>query len=430
MDKRWPVVALVALGVSGSIKGSSQIVERVPADLTLICAVLVGAAIYDAALGRTLGQSWDQLATWPAVGVVLLGILGAWQAPTVTEYVAAKSISFFALTLGCCTIGSLLLVRTATQRAALAWATVAFGLVVVLLAATGEETGRSSSALALVGDSTIGPARVAGAALVALLLLTAARRVRLVLAAPLAFALLQVVIDTGSRGPLVATVVAVGLAALTMTRGRTAARTLVAAGALAVGGLVAYANAAPLVQRRFALLFQPDKGASVRVRESFYSESWRHVQERPLGGGWGSLEAELSPRAAYPHNILLEIAAEAGWVTAAGFVIACGVALRATWRAGREGEASSIVVFALLIFWLLNGMVSGDVNDNRALFIVLGAALTVGHQRRRGGPRAIRGPQSRLPSARDPDGLGSAHDEAERKALKSLAEQRFATDQR
>ena len=52
-----------------------------------------------------------------------------------------------------------------------------------------------------------------------------------------------------------------------------------------------------------------------------------------------------------------------------------GTAVLAAWSGSALPGAR--VVFAGLVFYLINAMVSGDLNDNRPLFMFVGCALTL-----------------------------------------------------
>jgi hypothetical protein len=73
----------------------------------------------------------------------------------------------------------------------------------------------------------------------------------------------------------------------------------------------------------------------------------------------------------YPHNLLLETSLESGWLCGTATAAVLAAALASAARGG--GDA---VLFAGLVFCAVNALVSGDVNDNRALMAFLGAALS------------------------------------------------------
>lgn len=82
----------------------------------------------------------------------------------------------------------------------------------------------------------------------------------------------------------------------------------------------------------------------------------------------------------YPHNIILELAAENGFVGVFAFLAMIGLAFgkalpRLRFEEGTAKIANKYVTTACF-FALLNAMVTGDLNDNRMLFAMI-ALLSV-----------------------------------------------------
>jgi hypothetical protein len=99
------------------------------------------------------------------------------------------------------------------------------------------------------------------------------------------------------------------------------------------------------------------------------------IGEHPFGLGWGSFEGPAPGPYRYPHNLALEALVEAGWLS--GLALIGWIA--ATWWRSRRGAiaAAGICAFALLTFTLVNSLVSGDINDNRALFLAIGICIAL-----------------------------------------------------
>src|SRR3546814_20306412 len=96
----------------------------------------------------------------------------------------------------------------------------------------------------------------------------------------------------------------------------------------------------------------------------------------------------------HPHNIIQEIAVDAGWLAAAAFVILIGaigvLTIRASFRALADPTdpcpIRTLVVFAALSYWFWCAAFSGDVNDNRPLWAMNGMALAAQAGWRKVGP--------------------------------------------
>lgn len=373
IQPRWPAAALALLVGAGAVK-SSSVMRWLPVDLTLLSAIVVLLGVLNIVAGAATYR-WRLPLGWVA-GAVAFGALGFFSR-TSTGYASDKTLSLCTLTLGCSFVAGLLLVRSARQRNALAWGTVAVGLLVAALARIAPATDEALYGLvALSETATLTPARVVGAATVVVLAFAIGGRLRLLVAMPLAAVLLVVLVGTGSRGPLVGLVAAGAGLLLFLPAGRRLRALLVLAVVAAVVARIV-TGAAASVQDRFLLLLADDKGASVNVREALWRTSWEAIQLDPFGRGWGGLSPALTPVSDYPHNILLEVAGEGGVIAVAGLLFVVVLAIWRTVHAVRTGDASALAIFALVVFWFVNALVSGDINDNRGLFVVLAAALAV-----------------------------------------------------
>jgi hypothetical protein len=203
-------------------------------------------------------------------------------------------------------------------------------------------------------------------------------------------------LQSGSRGPLLSALAAVLVGSL-LTRVRPDHRRVVAfVGLLLVGVVVAYQAAPYASQQRILTVLEGDTDGSVDSRIRLYHDALESISRHPFGIGWGSFEGITFAGYAYPHDLPLEVLAEAGVVFGGLFL---------AWMCFRVLQAHRITVdytraavFATVIFWLGKSLVSSDFNDNRVLLYVLGIAIAAG------GVPAVRGSRgavsTRAPSPR------------------------------
>lgn len=360
---------LVLLLFAGYIK-TSPALAWLPIDLTLLAAVGVAVATAAGWLGRR-GRLPDGTSL---ILVVVASFLPAVIWASSTDYARSKVVLFPVTLL--CAVGAAFLISNPRRMRFLLYWTVAMGLTMWLLTTLAPATEELYGRVALEGSgNTIAPARAAGAALVALAALAVARQARLLLVAMVAAPLLSLMFSSGSRGPLVAGVIAVVLMVLARPGGHRLRNTLLAFLLGGAAGWVALASTSVFARDRIAMLFESDRGQSVDVRLWLYRESLVAVWEHPEGLGWGGLAERLYPLQLYPHNIVLEVIAEGGWIPGAVFLGVLSVGFTRTLICVRYPAA--IAAFGLLLYWTLNAMVSGDINDNRALFAMLGVALVI-----------------------------------------------------
>lgn len=141
--------------------------------------------------------------------------------------------------------------------------------------------------------------------------------------------------------------------------------------------LVKDAAFAQTLQYRINVLFDEGMGASASGRLDRFDTALNMMKENfLLGGGFGSFGVHyqgLDGRE-YPHNLFLEVGAELGLI---GLIIItaliCLVLFRSL-KSIKNGDYVSVWIFASLIYLLVNAMVSGDLNDNRMLFALMGIA--------------------------------------------------------
>lgn len=105
---------------------------------------------------------------------------------------------------------------------------------------------------------------------------------------------------------------------------------------------------------------------------------------RGLGAGgfnvaYGKADAE---RGEYPHNIFFEIGSELGMIALIAFIYLIIEALRVAFSNIRNAKRKdqffiSVIMLTMLIFMIVNSSVSGDINDNRFLFVLIGTVFAL-----------------------------------------------------
>ncbi len=203
-------------------------------------------------------------------------------------------------------------------------------------------------------------------------------------AAFLAFLSLTATLLSGSRGPLVASVLAVAIVGLSRSHsvysaGRSVAILvgIVAASGIAfrlVSALSQDSNTEFLLSRQRDLVeLRPDQFASAEDRiDNFYSVAWHLINHQPFGVGW---PVDLIPGGdqQYPHNLFLELVL--AWGVLPGLLCALLVLFATLKTVSRAAEWPAIAAFSLYL--LINAQLSGDLLINRWLFFVVGLGLTV-----------------------------------------------------
>lgn len=123
---------------------------------------------------------------------------------------------------------------------------------------------------------------------------------------------------------------------------------------------------------RFTSFFQADGGASANQRMHSYGIAFKMINESNLMGfGIGSYLNHIGGIGgdrSYPHNIFLELLAELGVIGLFIFILIIIVGLYRFSKSKTKRNFYSLSILAIFVYFLLNALVSGDLNDNRFLF--------------------------------------------------------------
>jgi hypothetical protein len=234
-----------------------------------------------------------------------------------------------------------------------------------------------------LGAATIAFSRSAGSAFLVVLYLRARRELGSVLAVVLGSLLLLAMIGSGSRGPLLSLIPAVGAFGFVVSRPKLLSvikvGSIAGAALLAWGWIEPYLPIAPL--KRLTAFAHGHLGSSELERLNAFRASADVIPSHPFGlglGGFQGLNVLVGSPRQFPHNIILEAWLEGGWAAGAVLVAVLCIALV---RLGvlarlRQLRPESGVLIALFVFLLLNDLVSGELNDSKVLFSVLAMTLS------------------------------------------------------
>lgn len=361
------IPAIIVLLLFAGFFKDNPLLAWLPVDLTLFAfagsaVCLVGVALTQrSALRVPLGALALAVAFVP-------GILLASDNAYATEKVPRLAITAVAA------LAPLYLVTTARRQAVWVWLHVLVGAVLALgeLLTPSQETIR----VALEGTNTIETGRASGVAVVALVIIAVGLprwRLPLLLAAA---CIAYFVIASGSRGPALAVAAALALVVLTVPARRRIGRLLLITGVVA--GL-------------WLFMLTSDLSGAERIRDSIYggapvsqirvliwNDALAAIPHVPAGVGWGDFWSVLHPGARhtttyvqYAHNLILETFVEGGWIAGVAVIVFIVLSLA---RLRRIGGTYGSALYGIAVFFVVNAMVSSDVNGNRTMW----AALAIG----------------------------------------------------
>jgi O-antigen ligase len=377
-DYMAPFTVLLLL-YAGFFK-ADPLLSWVPIDLTLLGALLtlagIIAVIVTSSVPRGTGVVLAVWATFTPMAILHAG----------NPYGSTKTLHLFTLTL-LAALAPLFLIRSGRRQEIWVLMQIVLGTILAIgtyLAPVSNMPPDVIYRTALEGSNPIGAGRAAGVAVVGCLCLALAGhrwRVWLVLlgggaAVPLFM--------SGSRGPVLAAVISVFMvAALAPTSG---IKRFTRIGLVGVGVALTYlyiqgSTTGGTGRIAQTLLQGVDQDTSSQVRLMLWRYTSSYIFRHPWGAGWGGLQHVSgfnllnTEGLVYPHNVLLEVTGEAGWIAGAAVIFFLWSGLRQLRTAAVRPFPAAL--FGIAVFFTLNAMVSGDVNDNRTMWASVAVAWVV-----------------------------------------------------
>jgi putative inorganic carbon (HCO3(-)) transporter len=194
-------------------------------------------------------------------------------------------------------------------------------------------------------------------------------------------ALAIALVAAGSRGPVLGLLLGVAALLALLVRSRASRRRIPLLVISVVLAVVAIGIVVPheATQRSLSILSDAGSGVSSNGRSHLWSLAFEQFASHPLQGvGTGGF-AEVAPVELYPHNILLEGAAElgvAGLLLLVGVMVSAFSRLLGAWRRASDDLRPVIaVVLALLVASIANSLLSGDITVNNSLWLFAGLGV-------------------------------------------------------
>ena len=367
-------------------------VAQLPIDPTVgLTGLLAGVCAHRLFTGRARAIPFGLIVP---VGAIALLILWSLSWTPVPDYGGDKAARFVGFTLIACLSPFFVLETERDVRAFVLWIAALAGVGALLALNSSVEGGRLD--FGEEGTPILIARLVCSGTLVLLLFPILNRRGGVRIAAIGAgLALVGVAFSLGSRGPLISlamVLVCVLLATLARSPRQAVPIAILVAAGLALLPLISLPETS--YERLQGAAENPVATLEGDGRSALYREAIDLTQEHPvrgLGSGgfylYSAIAANRGER--YPHNIFLELSSELGLASAVLLALSLLAAfaglMTRSWQASAPGSRQLILLIgALLLYNLFAAQFSGDINDNRPLWTLLGVGWFVG---RHGLPR-------------------------------------------
>lgn len=296
------------------------------------------------------------------VPAVLLPIAGEYGMEKVTDLATLSLFTALAASL----------VRDRRHLAAFARVWLIVGAAVALLALLGgeSETGRAVGA----GANPIGLGRGVATATIAAAWLMFNSHLRYAIGVPLCVMYFVAMFATGSKGPVLAVVLAVAL--LVLLDSRRWVRRAFQMTAVTVAGYLTLTTVPALRDSRVGEFVLSPTTVQDPIRDGALDATWYALTHHGLSGhGYGSWSfIARFPLMDYPHNIWAELAIEAGALATA---LVAGLLLFVALRLWQARNPYAALVLAWLLADTVSASLSGDIRARTLwFFIVLGYVVT------------------------------------------------------
>jgi O-Antigen ligase len=190
-------------------------------------------------------------------------------------------------------------------------------------------------------------------------------------------------IATGAKGPLVATPLTLAICLIFFGEGvlRYLPRMLLI-GVLSAGVLWFSLPLLPGTSLfRVGTFVVGQFGSSEMDRTSFYTDTLSGIVATPQGLGLGGFASKFGVGGGeireFPHNIILEVFLEGGWLAGLFFPYLLWRGLKGVFLLGKSGKEAWLyeLLLCFTLFSLLNDLVSGELNDSKVLMAFLGLSI-------------------------------------------------------
>lgn len=142
-------------------------------------------------------------------------------------------------------------------------------------------------------------------------------------------------------------------------------------------------NTSVTIKRVSTIFIKEDMGSSIALRLQYYKNSFSLWIKNPIfGNGIGSwpILMDFGDKPGYPHNIFMEIAVELGLIGLVLFITLIMFAIhKLNLHCHLRNNSLEMMIFLIFCFLFLRTLISGEINDHRAFFAILGLMMFDGN---------------------------------------------------
>jgi hypothetical protein len=365
--------------VAGIFK-RDEFFEWLPFDLTMFSAVFCLIAVLWVLLRINLRLSKSLFIILP---FWILSLIALIYNTISSEYASNKIVVFITLTLLCAATPTIL-IKSENDLIFFLKCKAVFCTIIVLNGISRMIIFSDLKRLTAFGGNSINVGRVTGYLFLIVFILIVIRKIKYIIGVPILLILSLTLIAAGAKGPILFTVVVSAFIFVFSRNKKKLNQLIVFAVAFVIISILVYINLENLPSLSVDRLNNFISGVSddsTSARIQAYKNALSGILNNPFGIGLGNAATLVNYNLPgkeymdYPHNIIMEVFLECGWITGIYFIGLLVFCLLIAYKKAVK-EIIFVPVLALLLFTVLNSMVSGDLNVNKDMFLYVGLALS------------------------------------------------------
>lgn len=355
-------LAVISLGfflLSGNFK-TLPIFSSLPVDLSIIAMIIpIIYFVWKTFASMTLHRSFFLIISFAAV--ILPTLLLKENEP---DKIVNFLIIFFVITF----ISPVLLKDQKSIKLFLkSLLVISVGIAALVLSGFG--TSMSNGRLTLNDGNPIGLGRAVSIASLYLIVLLVHNKIKIIKFSIFIVPVMYVLLFTGSKGPIVSMVIALGIVFFRQIRKFLNKKVFLRISFFAITSLLTlfllyYFLPSSPISRLFNLGYDD----STFIRTIVYKDALRLIAEYPGGIGLGNFGSYSY--AQYPHNMILEAFVELGWIPGTAFILLILIAFIGLKKLSKQNIYWEML-FAFFIMSFLNSMVTGDLTSPKELYVLI-----------------------------------------------------------
>jgi O-Antigen ligase len=294
------------------------------------------------------------------------------------EY-STKKITLLILVLIVCFLVPLHLITRVKHAYIFSKSLAILGFILGLYSIVLFLTTQSNIRFTIEGANPIYVGRAVGFTVLFTAILFLQKRIPIYIFFPVSIINILVLISTGSKGPLVSIMITFILIYFIFYKKDFSKLVFILLGCVAIGIVVNNIIPIQALDRIFVIFGNSTDSTSLSSRIELYKVALSLIPYNPMGIGVGGFSLiSVHP---YPHNLILEIFLELGWLFGVYFLLILSISIIINIKLAKVNRYM-VINLGLLLYSLFNSFFSGDITSAKELYVAMAVSISLGNNLR------------------------------------------------